>query len=438
LYPGESWCIWDWGGATLGCVVVSSSCTHGRASVNTVGQPHYQVFAPNQIVTQPTIEVCLTIGISSNCSNYIISSNTPLSTGLGTMQVLGSLVSNTDLFGSNKFVIGSAGINGYFGAASEPNIPIQASVGDIQFATITDMNNPSLTSMTYDPGMFGFSTFGRTGLFTTAAMGWSKIGTFNTLPTIIGGTLWGVTSPTTVQGNSPNPGSLLVSLSIVNATFVNTIQEVCPFISILNISGSYLAPGGVTAYVAGHSACNPGTCTLSTDTVGAVLNTFTLSLAGNDQTFLVSLTIPNKEGGLFLKCTAGLNVGRDEKEYNLLDPVAITSPNGTVLGYLPGAANTNSGFNLDDWFSDFTIGDTVGMAIGMFVVVIIIAVVVSVTVVIALRLYDAQIQQGLNLIGLGKGKGYEIPDTNPWKGKGRGREMNDNLIGVETDEDKVL
>jgi len=372
--PGPRGCLSTCGCAGCNCGVCDEACIYYGAGMEPI-KPFYKVQSVTSIALKPSVKVCFVQNNeTSDCQTVQINTGGEIDVNDRlSVQFLGSLAGSTDVFGTNKFITNLEGGDAYYGFASPPSAPQVNTIGDIQAATSSGLQNPTYTSFIWNVDILDPYDSGENSVaFTTSANGINLLQVYPKLPHQIGTTIWHFNGNAALEGVNENPGSLLLNIKAVNYTFQQVVDQVCPVMKSHSITGSYQSDGGATWVVFASSDCGTGSCVLTVDTTTVQLTRSSLRLY-KDQTFtyIVNFTAALKEGCVTMTCTAGLNKESIHDCYKLDDPHTIINPNGTTPSVTPGTPTDGGGgitFDLGKWLG-FGIG-------GFFMIFFIVAAVV--------------------------------------------------------------
>jgi len=329
----------------------------------------YKVLEPQAVYILPEVELQIRMGNQTHNLTYVFN-EAVITSEIMTARIVGSLVGPSDVFGSNKIIIGanpSEISEAYYGHACEQNIPCANGVGDIQannagdFSKITvdDTNHAfkfpiGVVTHTVRDGAADF-IFPSRGLETNKPI-------LTKLPSLINGQLWTI-SDETLYINAINSGPLLVQLeSASDLVITQTVNTICPEIDPLQNSafvGCSHCLQGLVVSISAKSSCLAGSVIVELQLTSgqATLVTNTVELFQTSNVIQIRL-LPSTEiveGTLILQGTgstahftfSGLTP-EIETITNETD-IPVIAPPGTPND--PDIANDSSMSDFWNWFN---------------------------------------------------------------------------------------
>jgi len=208
MIPGKSFCQQTCGCVNCGCTSCDQSCLWGRCAFATTAA--WKVLRPVSTSSVNSFEICsIDSNKVSSCTTTVTSSSTPVSIQGGVFSSLSLSQSGSSYFGSNAFIMSEDLKTTYFGTAAATGLPVSQGIGDIQALSASAIKNPNINSFTYSYDICDMSFSGRKAIFSFLKSGFDITTQMPSLPTLINGITWMVSSSGVISGGSKpwNPDS---------------------------------------------------------------------------------------------------------------------------------------------------------------------------------------------------------------------------------------
>jgi len=282
-WPGVSECRRSGAGWSNGCFYYDDGCVWDQYtlayldSVMTVASPTSMSMTPF---------ITLSVQGNSTVSTFGQTSSS-LTIGSIKVDVLGTFVGSTSLFGSNSVIFNST--KSYWGLVSAKNAPTQQNIGDIQASSVSSLTTVGSSAFIYDPAIVSKIDNSNSEQFFFKNPGMNNIGYMSQFPLTIGDSVWSYSSGI-LRSAASNPGSLVLTISTTSPiTMTRTRTVVCPEGTFMQASGCYNCQTGATVMLSLRSKCSIGDAIITTDEPTITIGTRTISLTNSLQPF--SLTI---------------------------------------------------------------------------------------------------------------------------------------------------
>jgi hypothetical protein len=202
----------------------------------------------------------------------------------------------------------------------------------------------------------------------------------NQLPAQVDGVIWQYSSSDELIGDVLDPPAMALSMFATGALSYRTTRiQVCPFIELTDMQGTWGSDTGAYIEVMGHSTCLPGKCILSTFSTKIELDTIFLELGDTPGRHYVYFRSNAKEVNFELTCKSLAVSYTIDVRGELDDPTPIEPAK-------PGIPPDD--FN--HWFEDLSIGGKVGVIIGFVV-----GGLALIGVLVALLIFAPEIRMGI-------------------------------------------
>jgi hypothetical protein len=281
-----------------------------------------------------------------------------------TLKVEGSLESHDISFGTTRLITSETSYGARFGDAPGAGVLVAGHIGDVQSATLSGFTNPTPTSFRFAHGIAESYLGGGTATYSFSSPGIHGIGILPQLPTLQAGVLWGVSQDYTLIGIDPTPGAIVLTLTTNQpVTFTKLINEICPKVSFLNVTGCYNCAAGVSIYVSILSTCLDGTVVIKEVGIDKEVEVVTMSMSITRTVSIQKVIITTERKHLDIEMTfqSGPNIDKIHVVATLDEPPDLVGDDGQVIV----RNETGSSNNFNDWFSNLNLGAKIGFSIGV-------------------------------------------------------------------------
>lgn len=282
-WPGVSECRRSGAGWANGCFYYDDGCVWDQYTLAYMDSA-MTVAQPTTLSMTPYLSVSVQ---GNNTPSLFAQTSTSVTIGQLKIDVLGTFVGTTSLFGSNQVVYNST--KKYYGLASMKNAPTQQNVGDIQASSMSSLTTVGANAFIYDPNIVSKTDNSNSEQFFFKNPGMNNIRFFSTFPLTIGDSVWDFSSGS-LRSSASNPGPLVFTLSTTSpVTMVRTRTVVCPEGSLIQASGCFNCEVGSTVIVSLKSKCSAGTAIVTTDDPHITIGTRTLDLLNSASSFYITI-----------------------------------------------------------------------------------------------------------------------------------------------------
>jgi hypothetical protein len=287
-------------------------------------------------------------------------------------QILGSLDSDSAIFGNNKIIV--SGDSAYYGTGSDPNSPQAGTIGDIQATSSLSLTQPSQNMFIFDHAIGTVNGDNYIAGVSYIQSGVKSLKVYPKFPTRIGGQTWQYNFQNkNMWYNSTNPGAILATFSSVKPfNFTRTIDVVCPEIIELNATGCFNCDLGGQITVKALSKCKTGLVTVYLDSPNARATTTSIPLTTEPEIFVINFLtgVSDNEYDLVLIGTK-MNSSR-HISFTAIENLTLRSDNTTnSSGVGDGTGGINLSFSLLNPTSAAEWGTWAAIILGILIVLVI-------------------------------------------------------------------
>jgi len=364
--PGVSTCQDSFGCAANGCVSCEPGCAFGRFSLN----PNPSAFPVWEIAdfrTVHEIQICWKDSMGETCEVQT-SQQSAQSPGNFTVNSLGELFTGKSYTTNGHKIIYCGPDCAKLVPASEQNIPIRGTIGDIQSGTPLDGSVPLTPgSAIFDQTICTSVLSGNHLKYTCAGSGAALVDRYPPLPERRGSVTW-FSDANGIMGIDDDPGPLQIELKTnlpVNLNYIT--NDVCPEAVFVTMSGCYGCNEGARMQIRAHSSCLEGTVTLMSSKL--TFRQPSIELKRDELVFVISFDTLDKdvEDVIVLRGTNDFKL----TVTGLLGEPTVNLPhtNETVS---PGTSSVHDTLNNWDWGQRIAL--IVGVSVGAVLLLVLLGV----------------------------------------------------------------
>jgi hypothetical protein len=361
--PGVTQCSAGGQCITVGCGLCNPSCIYTRWWKKCTGNI-YEVKTIN--IHQYVATIRLQLGSPLNVDITVpITSGSPVTTNGLTFSFVAANTATTISFNGNDFIIENG--EGMIGPTSPVNTPLTRSWGDTQSNSILALQNAYPTAQ-YIANMqdvsLNLQSNGAT--FTFPPCGSSLYGSMTELPATIGPAFWDVSASTQgLFGLWTGAVALTLDLQTYNTlNYTITVTEVCPEVTLLNVTGCSSCTPGVVVYVTAYSTCSAGLARVNTSNDHWQLTTGGLTLTMTPATYRITLLTSDISNSATLLIGSDPNVATIAVSFTAPTLQQVQQANSTVINN-PGDNTISGNLNLGNFLNGLTEAQQIGTLIGI-------------------------------------------------------------------------
>jgi hypothetical protein len=377
-WPGFTYCSRRCGCAGCGCFFCDAGCVVSGYSLQ------YQDSAMAVAeVNKLSYSYYLKYDYASTSNTWAQSS---ASNTIGPFKIdyIGAFSGNTQtMFGTKNVIFNSTST--YWGEAATLNSPTQQNVGDIQSASLTQLQSSNPNSFIYDPNIISSVDQDKSVNFYFTNPGMNNINQYPKFPTTIGGQVWSYSSGM-IRSVASSPGQVVLTITTTSPiTLTRTKTTVCPIGEFMSGSGCRNCDIGSTIVINAKSSCSPGRVVLSVDDTSISLNTQTIDLKSVYEDFEIDLYTSKQVNNFNLLLSSDGNTYSIPISFAAVENITVREDNSTLNGNSgSGSSSSSLNFMIPNW--DSFIKSLTDPSSAFYYASIIIVVIVTIVVVVIFAL----------------------------------------------------
>jgi hypothetical protein len=354
-FPGVSSCNDGCGCWACNCAQCQEACVYHRWAVQPVPSL-WRVLEVTSSRLVPHIKVCYgTVEGENLCDvKAFHAGNSQIFGGNFTLTYIGSFQTSFNFLG-NRLMVDETRNTAYFVEASQKNVPIAGTPGELQANTYDDLAKPTPFSFIFAQDICRTYISDSLGYADCVAPPLGAITGEGQLPKIIDGISWSYSTDDTLVGDVlVPPGLSMTMITNGEVLFKTTRTQVCPDLTFIKMTGSWGTSEPAKITILGKSTCLPGKCVLSTYSTKITLQSVSLDLELEEKELSVLFHSNDKLVNFELFCKSLSIEAVVEIVGELDDPKPITPLEPEV---------SPDGFN--QFFDRLSLGGKIGFSIGV-------------------------------------------------------------------------
>jgi len=326
-WPGYSRCIRSCKCSTCGCFYCHDGCIYSRVAVMPHNSTVFNVLNPTSM--HHTFHLNISYAGVDGTSFVTYVENTEYSEQGFVFHVLGGLVGDTVVFGTNKIIVNLDNGDTWLHAASDVDTPLVNSIGDLQADQIDYYLLQTPDAFIFDFPSIDYTRSEKSVSYVSPPPGLKLLSTAQKLPSLVGSSIM-YYDQGRLYGQNLAPGAVVVQVTTLEDLHFGTyVSSICPRAVSSNCTGCFHCQTGASCDVILFSDCQDGLALVtSTGNFDLITSSALCLFAGSTQTIRISPTVAHTVGVLTFS-SKGL-ISSINIDFEAFDATTIITPNYTI------------------------------------------------------------------------------------------------------------